>query len=125
MPSASEVMSGTRNRVAYLVEREQRNTGSRMVAYENVAAQLGKSSVWVRRIVKGYADAAPDFVTGLNIVALYDRICSRVEANEAAELARSARAKDEFYAANPGIDRLVQGVAGTPTLGTKAEGEAG
>lgn len=123
MPSASEVMNNTRGFVAALVEREERISGSRMVAYENVAAQLGKSATWVRRIFKGYPDAMPDFVTGLNIVSLYDRICSRVELEAANERATMAALRDQFNEANPGIDRLVPGEARTSALGTKAEAE--
>lgn len=109
MRSAGQIIQQTRSQVAFLVEREERTSGSRMVAYENVAAQIGKSASWVRAICKGYVEAVPDIVVGLNIMQLYDRVCLRIE-GEAEEIrAEARRRRAELYAANPGFDRMVEG----------------
>ncbi len=109
MRSATEIMRETRGQVVFLVEHHERASGSRMVAYENVAAQIGKSASWVRSICKGYVDAVPDFVVGLNIMQLYANVCSRVEIEAENLRAEAKRRREQFYAANPGFDRMVEG----------------
>ena len=108
MMSASQVLERTRGQVVFLVEREERNTGSRMMAYENVAATIGKSASWVRAIFNGYAEAVPDLVVGLNIVLLYDRVCSRVELEADRERAEAARLREQLHEAYPSIGELVE-----------------
>ena len=68
-----------RRRASALVDREEYRVRSRMVAYENVGQLIGKSGMWVRRFVNGYADVTPSFPVGMSIIALYDKICLRIE----------------------------------------------
>lgn len=68
-----------RRRAGALVDREEYRVRSRMLAYENVGQMIGKSGMWVRRFVNGYADVVPSFPVGMNIIALYEKICLRIE----------------------------------------------
>jgi len=121
MHSASEVMQRSRSQLVYLVEREERATGSRTVAYENVATMIGRSASWVRSVFKGYADAIPDLVVGLNILTLYHQVCSRVELEAARESAEAAHLREQLHAAYPGIDRLVSLPPGEKEVGEGKE----
>lgn len=64
-----------------LVEREEIRSQSRMLAYERVGQMTGASGMWVRRFVKGYEGCGLNFPVAANILAHYERICSRIEAN--------------------------------------------
>ena len=78
--SAVEMMDGARTRVAALVEREWRATGSRMVACENVGAMIGRSESWIRKLIGRTLDTKrPDAVALSNIYAVYSRLCERIE----------------------------------------------
>jgi hypothetical protein len=44
----------TREIASELVAIERRKTGSRMVAYEAVAAAIGTSSGWLRKFIAGH-----------------------------------------------------------------------
>lgn len=120
MLSASEVLNRTRGQVAFLVEREERNTGSRTTAYENVAAMIGRSPSWVRSIFKGYSDAVPDLVTGMNIVLLYDKVCSRVEIEAENERALAALLREQLHAVTPGLAEMVESQARKEAAGAEA-----
>lgn len=64
-----------------LVEREEIRSQSRMLAYERVGQMVGASGMWVRRFVKGYEGCGLNFPVAANILAHYDRLCTRIEAN--------------------------------------------
>jgi len=64
-----------------LVEREEIRSQSRMLAYERVGQMIGASGMWVRRFVKGYEGFGLNHAVALNILGIYDSICSRVENN--------------------------------------------
>ena len=59
-----------------LVDRESKH-GGRMVAYLRVAAMVGTSDIWIRRFLKGSADASPNLIVGYNILEQYRRITSK------------------------------------------------
>jgi hypothetical protein len=79
-----------------LVRREEYRIGSRMLAYENVGAMVGASGAWVRKFVKGYAEVGISFPVGMNIIALYERLCERIEADAERRLG-NARAADQGH----------------------------
>lgn len=79
-----------------LVQREEIQTQSRMLAYERVGQTVGASGMWVRRFVKGYEGAGLTYAVATNIIGHYERICSRIEANT-----QSMR-RDQSYAAPKG-----------------------
>ena len=70
-----------RQKAKDLVDRAENRTRSRMVAYEDVASSIGMSSGWVRGFVANDPRYTIKLVIALNITALYERTCNRVESN--------------------------------------------
>lgn len=62
-----------------LVDRERRATGSKMIAYENVARAVGSTPEWIRKFVKNNEGKEPGLSVGFKILDLYNRVCLRVE----------------------------------------------
>lgn len=110
---AATILDRTRGMATALVDRAERESGSRMLAYERVATAVGVSASWLRKFVRGYADAkGPDLIAGLNIFAQYDALCLQIET--AAELEKT-RAKKLWGnigdAATGGFGEMVQALA--------------
>ncbi len=68
----SELTKEARAKINVLIERAERQTGSRMAAYHMVAQQIGCSSEWVRCFARGYPNAKICVVV-LNINEAYRR----------------------------------------------------
>lgn len=79
MITSAAITNMTRERAHVLVERAERKTGSRMAAYEAVAAAVGASPGWLRKLIKGYEAKEPRATIYENIRAQYEALCSRVE----------------------------------------------
>lgn len=102
--SAAALNSITRNALGALVEREERRTGSRMVAYEVVAQTIGASSSWVRAFLgKSEAVKEPRITLFQNIRASYENLCSRVEQENRADELRLKLIKGEIDAVTEGF----------------------
>ncbi len=101
----------TRNVANALVERAERQTGSRMAAYEMVAQTVGTSSSWLRKFIKGQEAKEPGWTTGWNILDQYSRICDRVEAEIETERAKILALKGMIDAANQIANRVVESTA--------------
>lgn len=69
----------SRNAAAALVDREERRTGSRMVAYEIVAQTVGTSSEWLRKFLTANGAKEPRMTVGFNLIQVYRTVCERVE----------------------------------------------
>jgi len=93
----------TRNAAAALVEREERRTGSRMVAYHTVGQMVGASAEWVRKYISSQEVAEPRFTVGINLIQVYRQVCERVE--QAGD--RERRLKEEIDAALESAGLLV------------------
>lgn len=96
----------SRSATIALVRREQRNTGSRMVAYERVSQMIGMSSEWVRAFTAGRLKE-PGLTVGFNLMMIYRNVCERVE--QAAEQERIIR--EQIDAALASIGVMVEGAA--------------
>lgn len=106
-----------------LIEREERKSGSRMVAYETVASAVGASADWLRDFVGPNPRVSLSFQTGWNILSVYRQWCSRVEQEIANERALIAALKAEIDAATESTLAMVDGAAGTQAPGaTQGEG---
>jgi hypothetical protein len=116
--TTADITTLTRSAAATMVQRRERDSGSRMAAYEQVASMVGVSSSWLRKFIGRSPDAKPSLVTGFNILALYDRMCSRVETEIANERAKIAALRDQIHAAIPSTARL-----DNRSLPTQANGE--
>ena len=79
MINTATVTNLTRSRAHALVERAERQTGSRMAAYEMVAQTIGASPGWLRKLIKGYEAKEPRATIYENIRAHYEAFCNRVE----------------------------------------------
>lgn len=101
--SAAALTSTTRNALGALVEREERRTGSRTRAYENVGRSVGISSSWVRKfLAKSEEVKEPRISLFQNIRASYEILCSRVELENRADELRLKAIKGE-------IDAVIEG----------------
>lgn len=76
MPNVSAL---SRSAAMGLVEREERRTGSRMLAYEIVAQTVGTSAEWLRKFIAEKEGKEPRITVGFNLMSLYSRVCDRVE----------------------------------------------
>lgn len=88
MITAASITSLTRSRANALVERAERQTGSRMAAYEMVAQTVGVSPGWLRKLIKGYEAKEPRATIFENIRASYEAFCNRVEQENEIDEAR-------------------------------------
>jgi hypothetical protein len=102
MISASAITSLTRSRAQALVERAERQTGSRMSAYEAVARSVGVSPGWLRKLIKGYEAKEPRATVFENIRAHFEALCNRVEQENEIDEARLRLLAGEPYATGQG-----------------------
>jgi len=102
--SAAALTSITRSALSALVEREERRTGSRMVAYEVVAQTIGASSSWVRAFLsRSEGVKEPRITLFQNIRASYENLCSRVERENREDERRLRLIKGEIDAVTEGF----------------------
>ena len=118
MNAAVGILDRTRGMTAALVERAERETGSRMSAYERVAATVGMSASWVRKFVAGNDDAkCPSLIAGLNIISQYDALCRRIEAAADNEKARADKLWRDADALGAGAASMVARMEAKETSG--------
>lgn len=112
----------TRNAAAALVDREERRTGSRMVAYEIVAQTVGTSAEWLRKFVSSNGAKEPRVTVGFNLIQVYRRVCERVE--QAADQERLLRDQIDaaFESAGLVVVRAEETASGATSLGETLEG---
>lgn len=121
MNGSAEIVDTTRAMAAALVARAERETGSRMSAYERVAARVGVSASWCRKFIAGDPSAKRvSFVAGLNIVEQYRRLCERIEAEAEIERVRADALMRDFDAATAGALDVVALVSTAKASGTDA-----
>jgi hypothetical protein len=102
--SAAALNSITRSALGALVEREERRTGSRTLAYEIVAQTVGSSSSWVRKfLAKSEEVKEPRITLFQNIRASYENLCSRVEQENRDDEQRLMFIKGEIDAVTEGF----------------------
>ena len=101
--SPMSVADISRNAAAALVDREERRTGSRMLAYEIVAQTVGISPEWLRKFVKSNEAKEPRLTVGFNLIQVYRQVCERVE--QAGD--RERKLKEEIDAALESAGLLV------------------
>lgn len=102
--SAAALNTITRSALGALVEREERRTGSRTLAYEIVAQSVGASSSWVRKFLsKSEEVKEPRITLFQNIRASYENLCSRVEQENRADELRLLLIKGDIDAVTEGF----------------------
>lgn len=118
--TTADITALTRSAAATMVQRRERDSGSRMVVYEQVASMIGVSSSWLRKFIGRSPDAKPSLVTGFNILALYDRMCARVESEINNERAKIDALRNEIHAATPITARFNDSAVPAKKAGEKA-----
>jgi hypothetical protein len=106
----------------FLVERVERQTGSRMAAYEIVAQTVGTSADWIRKFVNGNGSEAkePRFTVGWNLIEHCNRVlCTRVEQELDKERSKIEALRKELDAVTSPVDRMVASAQRAQTLGKK------
>lgn len=112
--SAAALNTITRSALGALVEREERRTGSRTVAYEVVAQTVGSSSSWVRKfLAKSEEVKEPRITLFQNIRASYENLCSRVEQENRADELRLMLIKGDIDAVTEGFSSQALGQSQT------------
>lgn len=128
MLSAADTIDQARPFVTRLVERYERETGSKMVAYERIASTIGVTPSWLRKLVGRDASiremAAQEY---LNIVLAYRALCERIEASAAHDRAVAAAIRREANAAlaSAGIEGDGAARAAVGAHQSTASGEGG
>ncbi len=97
----NNVASLSRSAAEALVDREERRTGSRMMAYETVAQTVGTSSEWLRKFIQRHEGKEPKLTVGFKLLAFYSQICVRVE-----------HVRDEEIELKREIDAAIQSISG-------------
>lgn len=83
----SHTLTDARKMAGDLVRRAEYRAGSRMTAYEHVGRAVGGTGSWLRKLISSQPVTLHAHQY-LNLARLYDRLCSRLEANaDAADLA--------------------------------------
>jgi hypothetical protein len=112
MSDVAHITDLTRAAAEQLVRCEERRHGSRMTAYEIVADRAGLKADWLRKFIGRSPRAALSLPAFVNLFAMYDRLCSRVEQEYELERARIVALKGEIDAATPGHLAMVLDLAG-------------
>lgn len=114
-------IAATTPRIAaqFLVERAERQSGSRMVAYEMVAQTVGTSADWLRKFVNGTGAKEPGWMVGWNLIEHCNRVlCTRVEREIDQERSKMETLKREIDAVASPITRMVASAQRAQTPGT-------
>ena len=112
MACAATINDATRLALGALVDREERRTGSRDLAFESVGQTVGASASWVKKFVSKSAEVKePRITLFLNIKAAYEKVCARVEQEHRLEEARAAALRVQLNASVEGFVEMVDGAA--------------
>lgn len=101
--TAADAINEARPIASALVQREERQAGSRMAAYERVARTVGASPSWLRKLI-GRQDVSLAAHHFENLKTAYRRACERIEAEAEAEK-RAFLALGAKHAADSGTDQ--------------------
>jgi hypothetical protein len=106
MSTAAITSALTRSAANSLVERAERQTGSRMAAYVTVAQTVGTSADWLRKFINGTEAKEPKWTVGWNLLDQYNRVCNRVECEIETERQKIRTLKGQIDAATSLINRM-------------------
>jgi hypothetical protein len=112
----------TRSAASLLIERAERQTGSRMAAYDVVASALGTSASWLRKFIKGREIKEPGWTTGWRILDQYSRLCDRVEAEIEVERTKILALKGQIDATAEVVTKIA---ASAPTASATRKKDRG
>ncbi len=102
MVGAAEPIESARELLSFVVERERRRAGSKIRAYEIVSVAIGRSRSWVEKIIGRQQGPGLSHETMLAIVAKYNAICERLEADAEHDRRLAAALRGHAHAAITG-----------------------
>jgi hypothetical protein len=113
--TAATLTDATRNALGLLLEKEEQRTGSRSIAFECISRKVGASSSWLRKFLADHAEVKePRLTLFLSIRDAYRDLCTRVEQEQANELAAMAALLGQLDEADKGFVEMVAGLQGSP-----------
>lgn len=122
MSMAANNAALSRNAAAFLVERAERKSGSRMVAYHTVAQKVGATPDWLRKFIAGREAKEPKWTIGWNLIEhCYEMLCTRVEQELNEERLKIETLKREIDAAISPFNRMVASAERAQAPGTSEE----
>lgn len=122
MSDVAHMTSLPRSTVELWVRREQQRTGSRMVAYKNIASAVGTSASWVRKFYSGSPEVKePSWSIGVKIITAYGQTCERLDRLAEAEQAEAQNLKRLIHAATAITMEVVEGSTRTRSASTGTE----
>lgn len=108
MSMAANNAALSRSAAEFLVDRAERQTRSRMVAYQVVAGKVGATPDWLRKFIKGQEAKEPKWTIGWNLIEhCYEMLCTRVEQELDEERSKIETLKREIDAAISPFNRMV------------------
>jgi len=125
MTDVSAILNNTRSAASFLVDREERSTGSRMLAYEKVGRAIGASASWVRKFL-GNQECGLSYAVGIKIVQQFEGLQSRVDEDNRERAERAATLRHEIHASTPRIimESLASDTGASAATAPLAEEEA-
>ena len=102
MITAEQALEQIRPDLARIISAKEQKLGSRMLAYDRLGADLGRSPSWIRKVLGRAPDVTVGLHDALNIRAAYERICARVSAAADAQAAENNRLRRDIHAALQG-----------------------
>jgi hypothetical protein len=95
--------------VLALIADREREAGSRMVAYADVAREVGVSKDWLRKFATDHADVKElRWSIGWNVFDRYQRLCERIEADTAVKRMRVESLRKQVDAVDASVAGLGQ-----------------
>ncbi|MFC7663982.1 hypothetical protein ACFQWF_16490 [Methylorubrum suomiense] len=79
MVTADQALESIRPDLASVIAAQERNLGSRMLAYESLGSKIGRSPTWIRKVLGRAEDVTVGLHDAFNIRTAYERLCARVE----------------------------------------------
>ena len=111
MVTADQALESIRPDLASVIAAQERNLGSRMLAYESLGSKIGRSPTWIRKVLGRAEDVTVGLHDALNIRAAYERLCARVE-----------NAADALEAGNQELRRELDAALGGDRAGSARPG---
>lgn len=118
-PMSTAALSTNISRIAaqFLIARAERQTGSRMAAYEIVAKNVGTSAEWLRKFINGSEAKEPKWSVGWSLIDHCNRVlCTRVEQEMDQERSQILALKRDIDAVASSLNRVVEIAEGAQAL---------
>ena len=96
--------------------------GSKMVAYQKVAAAVGVSASWLRKFITIAGTPEPRWSVGCRLIDYYKSLCDRMDDEVAGQRREIAKIIGEINEADPFADDVPLAVSLAKRLGLNTDG---